>query len=279
VIHADLHLHTTASDGRSSPAQLVDAAAGAALTVIAVTDHDTMAAVAEVRRHAAARGIEAIVGIEVTAVENERDVHVLGYFLDPSDVVFGVFLEGQRTVRVNRVLAIGERLNALGLHTDVRPLLPRDGDRSTRSIGRPQIARAMVQAGHVADTREAFDRWLGRDRPAFVPRSGPSPEVVIDAIHRAGGLASLAHPGRTDIDSRIPALAQAGLDALEVYHSDHDAAAIDRYRALAHELSLLISGGSDFHGDPAHGLRPGSAGLPESEWQRLRAAQHRHART
>jgi 3',5'-nucleoside bisphosphate phosphatase len=135
----------------------------------------------------------------------------------------------------------------------------------------------MIDAGHVADTREAFDKWLGPDCPAFVPRSGPTPEHVVEAIHRAGGLASLAHPGRTKIDARIPALARAGLDALEVYHSDHDAAAIEAYRAMAIGLSLLITGGSDFHGDPAHGLKPGSAGLPEDDWQRLRAARHRHA--
>jgi hypothetical protein len=135
----------------------------------------------------------------------------------------------------------------------------------------------MVQAGHVADTQEAFDKWLGSDRPAFVTRTGPPPEQVIDAIHRAGGLASLAHPGRTRIDARIPDLAAAGLDAIEVYHSDHDAAAVERYRAMARELDVLITGGSDFHGDPARGVRPGSAALPDEQWQRLRAARHRHA--
>jgi len=100
---------------------------------------------------------------------------------------------------------------------------------------------------------------------------------VIDAIHRAGGLASLAHPGRTAIDARIPALAAASLDAIEVYHSDHDATAVERYRALARELDLLTTGGSDFHGDPARGVSPGTATLPDEEWQRLRAARHRHA--
>jgi len=135
----------------------------------------------------------------------------------------------------------------------------------------------MVDAGHVANTQEAFDKWLARDRPAFVPRSGPSPEHVVDAIHRAGGLASLAHPGRTQIDARIPALARAGLDAIEVYHSDHDAAAIERYRLVAQDLALLATGGSDYHGEPGHGVRPGDATLPHDEWKRLNAARHRHA--
>jgi predicted metal-dependent phosphoesterase TrpH len=135
----------------------------------------------------------------------------------------------------------------------------------------------MVAAGHVADTREAFDKWLGSDQPAFVPRSGPSPEMVIQTIHRAGGLASLAHPGRTRIDARIPALRDAGLDALEAYHSDHDAVAADRYHRLADDLGLLITGGSDYHGDPVHGVSIGSSTLPSECWQRLHAARHRHA--
>ncbi|HEY1308966.1 MAG TPA: PHP domain-containing protein [Vicinamibacterales bacterium] len=275
----DLHLHTTASDGRSSPSELVDEAVRAGLTVIAATDHDTVAAVDEVRRLAGAHGIEAVPGIEVTAVEDGRDVHVLGYFLDPTDQAFGAFLTSQRAARVARVFAIAERLAALGVPTDLQLLLAAGPDRANRSIGRPQIARAMVDAGHVANTQEAFDKWLARDRPAFVPRSGPSPEHVVDAIHRAGGLASLAHPGRTQIDARIPALARAGLDAIEVYHSDHDVAAIERYRLVAQDLALLATGGSDYHGEPAHGVRPGDATLPHDEWKRLSAARRRHAVT
>jgi predicted metal-dependent phosphoesterase TrpH len=273
----DLHLHTTASDGRSTPLELVDEAAGAGLTVMAVTDHDTIAAVQEVQQRASDRGIEAIAGIEVTAVEDGRDVHVLGYFLNRSDDVFGLFLTGQRRARVDRVAAIGERLAQLGMPLDLDVLLGDVPGSSARSIGRPQVARAMVAAGHVRDTREAFDKWLGRDCPAFVPRSGPSPERVIEAIHAAGGLASLAHPGRTNIDARIAALAHAGLDAIEVYHSDHPPDAVERYRAVAREAGLLATGGSDFHGDPTHGVRPGAASLPREEWDRLNAARHRHA--
>jgi 3',5'-nucleoside bisphosphate phosphatase len=273
----DLHLHTTASDGRSTPTGLVDEAAAAGLTVMAVTDHDTIASVEDVRHRARARGIEAIPGIEVTAVEDGRDVHVLGYFLNPSDEVFGSFLTGQRRARVARVAAIAERLAALGMPVDLTPLLRDTPGSSARSVGRPQVARAMVAAGYVRDTREAFDKWLGRDGPAFVPRSGPSPERVIDAIHAAGGLASLAHPGRTKIDARIPALTRAGLDAIEVYHSDHAAETVERYREMARALDLLATGGSDFHGDPSHGVKPGTASLPRREWQRLDAARHRHA--
>lgn len=273
----DLHLHTTASDGRCSPIELVTQAADAGLAVIAATDHDTTASVEEVREEAAARGIEAIAGIEITAVEDGRDIHVLGYFLNPAHPSLLTFLSGQRQIRVDRVRAIAARLAELGMPVDLRGPIAAANQRSGRAIGRPQVARAMVDAGHVASTREAFDRWLGKDQPAFVPRSGPSPETVIATIHHAGGLASLAHPGRTAIDPRIPALRDTGLDALEAYHADHDTGSIDRYRRMAEDLGLLTTGGSDYHGDPAHGVSIGSSTLPFDAWQRLNAARHRHA--
>jgi predicted metal-dependent phosphoesterase TrpH len=133
----------------------------------------------------------------------------------------------------------------------------------------------MVAAGYVADTREAFDRWLASGRPAFVPRAGAPPEEVIALVHGARGVASLAHPGQTAVDPRIAAYASAGLDALEVYHPDHDQAATERYRVLADNLKLLVTGGSDFHGDPSHGWEPGAVSLPPAAWLRLRdAAAH-----
>lgn len=274
----DLHLHTTASDGRCSPLELVEHAASAGLTVMAATDHDTTASVEEVRVRAAERGIESIVGIEVTAVEDGRDIHVLGYFLDPADQAFMTFLAGQRLARIDRVRAIGDRLAELGMPVDLGPALAAvDQQHTARAIGRPQVARAMIAAGHVASTKEAFDTWLGRDLPAFVPRSGPSPETVVAIIHAAGGLASLAHPGRTLIDARIPALCHAGLDALEAHHSDHDASAVEHYRRMADGLGLLVTGGSDYHGDPTYGVSIGAATLPTVDWQRLYAARHRHA--
>ena len=273
----DLHLHTTASDGRCSPFELVEQAAAAGLSVMAATDHDTTASVEEVRMLAAQRGIESIAGIEITAVEDGRDVHVLGYFLNPGDAQFLEFLAGQRRTRVDRVHAIAARLAELGMPVDLSQALAAAGQHTGRAIGRPQVARAMIAAGHVASTSEAFDKWLGRDQPAFVPRSGPSPETVIATIHRATGVASLAHPGRTLIDDRIPALRDAGLDALEAHHSDHDAATVARYRLMADELGLLMTGGSDYHGDPAHGVSIGSSTLPPEAWERLLAARHRHA--
>ncbi len=270
----DLHLHTTASDGRCTPGELVERAAQASLAVLAVTDHDTTAAIDEVQRLAAGRGIEAISGIEITALDEGRDLHVLGYFLDPRNEALDRFLAAQRAARLARAEAIGARLAALGMPVDLGPVFARAAADSRRSIGRPLVARAMVDAGYVADTREAFDRWLGAGCPAFMPRSGAPPDVVVAIIHEAGGLASLAHPGKLRREPRIAPLAEAGLDAIEVFHPDHDATLVDRYLAVAREFGLLVTGGSDFHGDPAHGLEPGSITLPAVEFERLRRAAH-----
>jgi predicted metal-dependent phosphoesterase TrpH len=268
----DLHLHTTASDGRCTPQELVDRAVSAGVTAMAVTDHDTTAAVAEVQALARARGIDAISGIEITAVDAGRDVHILGYFIDPDNPQLAGFLSRQRAERVARVKVVGDRLAQLGMPIDITPMLAHAHEDGGRSIGRPQIARAMVAAGHVADSRQAFDRWLATGRPAFVPRAGAPPEEVIPLVRGAGGLASLAHPGQTAIDARISELCVAGLDAIEVYHPEHDSASTERYRRLASRLRLLVTGGSDFHGDPSHGLEPGSVTLPADARRRFRAA-------
>lgn len=243
---------------------------------MAATDHDTIAASAEVQAVAAGHGIEAISGIEVTSVEDGRDIHILGYFVNTGDAALAAFLTAQRTARIARVEAIGARLAGLGVAVDIDAILARARLEPNRSVGRPQVARAMVDAGHVIDTRAAFDRWLAEDRPGFVPRIGATPEAVIEIIHRAGGLASIAHPGKTRIDARLVSLRDAGLDALEAFHPDHDPAAVARYTRLADDLGLLVTGGSDFHGDPAHGLMPGSVTLPAPDWERLLSRHQAH---
>jgi predicted metal-dependent phosphoesterase TrpH len=271
----DLHVHTTASDGRCTPHQLVERASHAGVRVIAVTDHDTIASIAEVRAAAETRGIDVVAGIEITAVEAGRDIHMLGYFLNPDDADLAAFLAGQRAQRIARLEAVGVRLAELGMPIDIAPLLAQAQQQGGRSVGRPQIARAMIAAGYVADAREAFEQWLATERPAFVPRPGAPPGDVIDIVHAAGGLASLAHPGQTNVDARIAAYADAGLDAIEVYHPDHDRSDVDRYRDVAQRLKLLVTGGSDFHGDPDHGGEPGAVALPMDDWIRLRdAAAH-----
>ena len=274
----DLHLHTTASDGHCTPELVVRRAAAAGLTVIALTDHDTTAALAAARPLCEAAGMTLVPGIEITAMEAGHDVHVLGYFVDPDQGALRSFLGTARANRLERLRAIADRLAALGAPIDMAPLVD-DADRHDgRSVGRPHMARALVAAGHAIDINDAFERWLARGRPGFIPRAGSSPEQVISVIHDAGGVASLAHPVLAQMDDRIPALVGAGLDALEVYHSDHDERARARYRAMADRLGLLVTGGSDYHGDPAHGVAPGSVTLPAREWERLSVWPRRSSR-
>ncbi len=268
----DLHTHTTASDGRCSPPELVARALSAGVTTLGVADHDTVAGCAEAEAACFAAGIEFVAGIEITAVRDEIDVHVLGYFIDVSSARLAAFLAEQRHRRVDRIGRMVAKLAELGIHLDadaiVRPALDRPGS----SIGRPAIARALVAAGQVATTSDAFAVWLAKGRPAFVPREGAAPEYVIEQIHAAGGLASLAHPGLLARDEWIDDFVRAGLDAVEVYHTDHDYGAVERYRRLAQHHGLATTGGSDYHADPSHGApHPGSVALPPAEFDRLKA--------
>ena len=255
---------------------LVEHVAAAGLTVMSVTDHDTVAGLAEVRRAADAAGIELVNGIEVTAVHDGRDIHMLGYFIDPADLAFNAFLAEQRHRRVDRVREIGLRLERLGAAIDVDVLLQRVSHMPGASVGRPVIARALVAAGHVASLQDAFDRFLASGRPAFVPRTGESPAAVVDRIHAAGGLASMAHPGVTKQPAVMSALVAAGLDAVEVYHSDHSPDMQRELLAFAREHQLLVTGGSDFHGDDDTRARPlGRTTLPRAEFDRLCQASTR----
>jgi 3',5'-nucleoside bisphosphate phosphatase len=266
----DLHLHTTASDGLCEPAVLVDLAWRAGIRTMSVTDHDTVAALSEVEAAASSSGIAFVTGIEITAVHEGRDVHVLGYFIDPDDGALAAFLEQQRADRVRRVAAMADKLAEMGKPIDRDALLaPR---LRGRSLGRPMVAKALVKAGHVADSRQAFDQWIGEGKPAFIPRCGPGPADVIDIINRAGGVASLAHPGLLRRDDLIPAMIEAGLTAVEAFHSEHDPATTGHYLSLAERRGILVSGGSDYHGEKERRRAAfGSVGLPCERFERLAA--------
>jgi predicted metal-dependent phosphoesterase TrpH len=260
-------MHTTASDGRLTPVELVARAAAAGLTTISVTDHDTVAAIDEVAAAAKAPGIRVISGIEITSIADGRDVHMLGYLFDQDSPRLAGLLVNQRALRVSRIREIAARLAALNKFVDVEKVLLAAASRPGSSVGRPQLARELVRSGHVQSVQEAFDQLLATGRPAYVPRSGPSPETVIETIHAAGGVASFAHPGVTKRDDLIAPLIDRGLDAIEVYHSDHSAEDITVYRGMTIRFNALTSGGSDFHGeDPpfakATGGRPAKPGRP-----------------
>ncbi len=263
----DLHAHTTASDGRSTPRELVDRARAVGITTLAVTDHDTMAAVAETAAIAASEGLGFVPGIEITSVSRGKDAHVLGYFLSPEAPGLSELITDQRRRRVERAREIGRRLEQMGAPIDVDALLASAGERSGKAIARPQIAQALIAAGHVATVAEAFDRFLGETCAAYVPHTGASPAEVVRLIAAGGGIASLAHPGHLKQDDVIPELVDAGMAALEVYHSSHDEAATAHYLQIARRHSLAVTGGSDYHGE---GVRRaeffGVVNLPKDEF-------------
>jgi 3',5'-nucleoside bisphosphate phosphatase len=267
----DLHTHTTASDGLCSPTELVSRAHAAGVSILSVTDHDTVAGCAEARRACEAAAIQFVEGIEITAMAEGGDVHVLGYFIDTEAAALRRFLEEQRRRRLERIRLMLERLAGHGIRLDAASILGPGIDDTSRTIGRPAIARALVDRGDVASTSEAFDKWLARGRPAFVAREGPTPQEVFEQIHQSGGIAALAHPGLLQRDSWIEPFARAGLDALEAYHVDHDHIATDRYLQMAAGLGLAVSGGSDYHGDESHGSAgPGAVSLPPEAFSALR---------
>lgn len=267
----DLHTHTTASDGRCSPAELVSRASAAGVDVLSVTDHDTTAAAAAAAAECAKAGVEFVPGIEITAVVDDVDVHVLGYFIDPDAGALAAFLALQRHRRVDRIRQMVARLATLGIALDADAILQPSQSGQGKAAGRPWIARALVDAGHVVNTSEAFERYLKTGAPAFVPRVGPSPADVFEEIHRASGVASLAHPGLLKRDELIPVFVADGLDAIEAHHSKHSPDDISRYLALARHHGLAVSGGSDYHGDPSHDAGgPGSTALPRELFQDLK---------
>lgn len=255
----DLHTHTNASDGAHAPAELVSLAKAAGITVLGLTDHDTVDGLADAASAAAAAGLAFVPGIEITAVWEEREVHVLAYFIDGRSTRLAAFLREARADRERRARIIGGRLAALGVPVDIERLI---AAARGRPVQRPAIAQALLDAGHVADRQDAFERYLADDRPAFVPRASATPSEVAALISAEGGIVSLAHPGVTGCDAIIPALAAAGFAALEAAHTDHPPDVEARYRATARAHGLGVTGGSDFHGIGTHHPDLGTVGLP-----------------
>lgn len=266
----DLHLHTTASDGRSSPAALVAEVAARGVTTMAVTDHDTTAGLAEARAAASAAGLTFFDGIEVTAVHGGRDIHVLGYFIDPTNAGLATFLTAQRERRRERLVEMAEKLARAGVPVGIDTVIALAPP--GKSLGRPALAQALVSAGYVRDVAEAFDRYLAEGRPAYASRDGADPATVVGEIRRAGGIAAMAHPGKMNKDDIIAPMVEAGMEAIEVFHPDHSLDDQIRYREFAVRFNLVATGGSDYHGPGSgreHGL--GVVSLPPPALEALLA--------
>ena len=252
----DLHSHSTVSDGLDSPAQLVARMAEAGLTSFALTDHDTLAGLPEARAEARRRGVELISGAEISAEwGGQDDIHVLALFVDEDNDRFNAALAERQEERRTRGERMARKLVEAGYAIDLDAIRQDVGD---GVWGRPHLARALIRAGYAATNDEAFDRFLGREHPWYVPYEKWKAEGVVAAIREAGGVSSLAHAvWYKNTEALIRALAAAGLDAVEVFHPDHDPEQERRFAEIAGALSLAATAGSDFHGTPEGRKRPG----------------------
>jgi 3',5'-nucleoside bisphosphate phosphatase len=255
----DLHLHTTHSDGSCTPTEVVGLAHQAKVTALAITDHDITSGIPEAIAAGEQYGIEIIPGVEISSIMGSSELHILGYFLNWQDSLLNERFKSLRDSRHRRNPQIVDRLQSLGIditYDEVRALAGSD------SVGRPHIARALMDKGVVASAKEAFDRFLADGKPAYVPRELPSPAEAIHWIKAAGGLAVLAHPTWVKLTDQTLAelvrrLKAEGLDGVEVYYSTHAARQTREYLGLTQQLDLLVTGGSDFHGITKPGIEVG----------------------
>lgn len=277
----DLHLHTTHSDGSLPPADVVRLAHEAHVTALAITDHDITTGIPEAIAAGQALGIEIIPGIEISSRYGESELHVLGYFLDWQDPELSARLATLRESRHRRNPQIIERLQSLGIditYDEVRAVAGSD------SVGRPHIARVLMNKKVVTSAKEAFDRFLANGRPAYVPRDLPEPADAIQWIKAAHGLAVLAHPTwvkapEGTLTNLVRQLKAAGLDGVEVHYSTHTPRQTREYLSLAKQIDLLVTGGSDFHGvtkpDIEVGIGKGGLHVPDHLLAKLKDAASR----
>lgn len=266
--HIDLHLHSTASDGTNSPEAVVLAARDAGLRAIALTDHDTVEGIPPARVAALAFGVELVSGVELSAYEGAHEIHVLGLHLERLDGMrnaLGVF----QVARRERAEEIVRLLNGLGVRITFADVLAVAKD---AAIGRPHVARALVENGWAMDLRDAFDRYLGAGRPAYLDKRRIGIPEAIELVHRSGGIAVLAHPGADGNKARIESLAAMGLDGVEVIHPSHSGEDRARLLALTNHFDLVPSGGSDSHGG-ADGARVVGAMKVPGEWLELQRSR------
>jgi predicted metal-dependent phosphoesterase TrpH len=264
----DLHLHTFFSDGTYSPEELVDQAARKALAVVALTDHDTVEGCQPTATACAAAGIEFITGTELTAEQEGHEIHILGYCIDVQHPRFLKEIGKFQLVRQNRIREMVQRLNEHNVPLQADEVFALA---NCRAPGRPHVARALVQAGLVGSLDEAFERFLKKNRPAWVPKFKMSAAESIQLIHEAGGAAVMAHPGLNRSDEVIPGMVDGGLDGIECFHTKHSHSVSDHYLQIALKFGLLVTGGSDCHGVSKGRPLIGSVRLAYEHIEKLKA--------
>lgn len=260
--YADLHTHTYHSDGTRSPQEVVDVAHAHGIDILAISDHDNLAAYFEVKRYADERGVQLIPAMELSCEYEGIDIHVLAYAFDPFDERIEQRLRQFRETRHSRGYAIVERLNALGCKIDPARV---DELAAGGAMGRPHVARALVEAGYVSSVSEAFEKYLGSGKPAYMEKERFRIEEAVALIRSCGGVTSIAHPTLyPNHESIVPRLLDAGIDAIESTHPDVDALNHERYTNLARFRGRFTTGGSDDHGKVKTSETLGTVRVPEN---------------
>lgn len=267
----DLQVHTTASDGALSPTRVLEAARAADLTAIAITDHDTVDGLAEAVAAGAQLGVRVVPGVELSTYFGDDELHLLGLHLSNTDAMRSALtdLQQQRVHRAEKIVAI---LNTHGIGITMDAVLQEAGD---GAVGRPHIARVLVAGGWIREFREAFDKWIGFGRPAYMAKDRFEVADAIALVHKAGGMAVWAHPGEEATPSRIQRLVDDGLDAVEVLHPSHPPYLVQRLMGYVEEAGILPSGGSDWHGTQDGHRRLGGQLVPKVwlDWQDAHVAR------
>jgi len=266
---ADLHLHTNFSDGTFAPEELVARGRQLGFAALALTDHDTVEGCARMQTACSAADIDFIPGTELTAEHEDVEVHLLGYLVDTQNLKLLSEIARFQAVRQDRVRKMAALLNALNVPLEAEAVFALA---NCKSPGRPHVARALVKAGLVKNLDEAFERFLKKNRPAWVPKARMSALEGIELVHQAGGLAVMAHPGLNRTDEIIPKLVEAGLDGIECFHTKHSTVMSERYLEMADKFHLLVTGGSDCHGFSKNKPLIGTVKLPYEHVVKLKEA-------
>ena len=269
MMFADLHLHTNFSDGTYTPEELAGRARELSLAAVALTDHDTVEGCARMAAACELAGLEFIPATELTAEVDGNELHLLGYFVDTQNPRLLEEMTRFQRVRQNRIREMVARLNQLNIPLQADAVF---AIANCLSPGRPHVARALVMGGFCSSLDQAFERFLKKNRPAWVPKFKISAVDAIELIHQADGLAVMAHPGLNRADEIIPGLVRAGLDGVECFHTKHTPTASEHYVRLANELGVLITGGSDCHGLNKGKPLIGTIRLPYEYVEQLKAA-------
>jgi predicted metal-dependent phosphoesterase TrpH len=266
----DLHSHSLASDGQYRAKEVAARAAQAGVRVWALSDHDTVAGLEEAGAAAGELGIRFVPGIELSAFLDKREIHLLGHFVDPTHPTLQSFEDLLAEKRRTRMEQIVEKLAPLGIRLEVANILKFSGG---KTIGRPHVARAIVETGAVATVKEAFDRYLGEGKPAYVQRHRLDAPDAVKLVRGAGGTTTVAHPGVNKLErGDLARLAEAGVVGVEVYHPDQNPSVREKYLRLAEEYGMVPTAGSDFHGEAvAPDRRLGAVAMPEENLARLEA--------